>query len=63
VTFTLTGSAVFTSSSSYFCTANGATAAIALEGPFSFAYTSGTSFTVSTSNLVAKAFRFICVGN
>lgn len=58
VAVTLTGSAVFTSSSSYSCALNDATATDTGSG---ITYTSGTAFTVAGSG--TNTYRYICVGN
>lgn len=54
---TLTGSAVFTSSSSYFCAAQDVSSTAATK----VAYTSGSQFTITGTG--TDNIRYICVGN
>ena len=60
-TVTLTGSAAYTSTSTYFCTMNDATTANAAK----LVKTSGTAFTLTTVGKTAKkdAIDYICVGS
>ena len=60
-TVTLTGSAAFTSTSSYFCSVNDATT----TGAARLVKTSGTAFTLSTVGKSAKhdAIDYICIGS
>jgi hypothetical protein len=60
VTVTLTGSAAFTSSSSYNCTVTNKTTQ---ANPLKVTYSSGSSFVVTGPNTVTDGFSFICVGN
>jgi hypothetical protein len=60
-TVTLSGSAAFTSTSSYFCSIDDATTANAAK----LVKTSGTAFTLSTVGKGAKkdAIDYICIGS
>jgi hypothetical protein len=61
-TVTLTGSAVFTATSSYFCTINDAST---LNAQATLVKTNGTAFTLQTVGKNAKkdAIDFICIGS
>src|SRR6185295_15383512 len=54
---TLSGSAVFSSNTSYVCSGTDTTTPVF---PVGFTYTSGTAFTVNTVG-AADSFRFICI--
>jgi hypothetical protein len=60
-TVTLSGSAAFTSTSTYFCSINDATTANAAK----LVKTSGSAFTLSTVGKTAKkdAIDYICIGS
>jgi hypothetical protein len=60
-TITLTGSAIFTSATSYFCTVSGDNTAAATDDRWAVQYTSGSSFTIRST--AARPFRYVCVGN
>jgi hypothetical protein len=59
VTVTLSGSAAYTSATSYVCVANEAAATNALE----VSNVSGTSFTVTAGKNESGAVGFVCTGN
>lgn len=59
-TITLSGSAVFTSNSTYNCTVTNKTTQ---ANPLKISYTSGSAFVVTGPNTVTDAFSFICIGN
>lgn len=60
VTVTLTGSAAFTSSSSYNCSVTNKTTQ---ANPLKISYTDGSHFVVTGPNTVTDSFSFVCVGN
>lgn len=60
VTITLTGSAAFTSSSSYNCSVTNKTTQ---ANPLKITYTDGSHFVVTGPNTVTDSFSFVCVGN
>jgi hypothetical protein len=60
VTVTLSGSAAYTSATSYVCVANNAASTATLE----VSNVSGTSFTITSSNSKdTGAVGFVCTGN
>lgn len=59
-TITLTGSAIFTSGTSYNCSVTNKTTQ---ANPLKISYTSGSVFVVTGPNTVTDAFSFICIGN
>lgn len=59
-TITLSGSAVFTSNTSYNCTASNKTTQ---TNSLKVTYTDGSHFVVTGPNTVTDAFSYICVGN
>jgi hypothetical protein len=61
-TVTLSGSAAFTSASSYFCSVNDATT---VNAQARLVKTSGTAFTLSTVGKTAKkdAIDYVCIGS
>jgi len=60
-TITLSGSNVFSSADSYFCTVSGDNTSAASDDRWAVEYTSGSVFTVRST--AARPFRFVCVGN
>jgi len=62
VTVTFSGAAVFTSSSTYTCTANETVSGIIYQ-PIGVTYTSGTSVTFSNDSSDTATVSFICTGN
>jgi len=60
----LTGAAAFGSSTSYTCTVSGANGTITTSYRFLVTYTSGSSFTItSTATTGTQGVGWICVGN
>jgi hypothetical protein len=60
VTVTLSGSAAYTSATSYVCVANG----VAVASAMAVSNVSGTSFTITSSGKAESgAVGFVCTGN
>jgi hypothetical protein len=57
----LSGSAVFTSATSYYCTVSGSSSSADSNDRWTVQNNSGSQFTVRST--ASRPFRFICVGN
>ncbi len=67
MTVTFSGSAAFTSATSYVCTANGTTGAATSDGIINVVQNSGTSVTFWNSNNgfqgTSDAINYVCIGH